>query len=143
MDAATANRIFDAMVDFASYAFNKPHAAGYAVLAYRTAYLKLYYPVEFMTATLNSYISAVNRLVAYIGSATRMGIKVLPPDINKSFEKFSVENNSIRFGLAAIKNVGENAMKDIISEREANGPFRASTISSGARGTSTKGCSRR
>ncbi len=123
VDAATANRIFDAMVDFASYAFNKPHAAGYAVLAYRTAYLKLYYPVEFMTATLNSYISAVNRLVAYIGSATRMGIKVLPPDINKSFEKFSVENNSIRFGLAAIKNVGENAMKDIISEREANGPF--------------------
>ncbi len=124
VDATTANRIFDAMTDFASYAFNKPHAAGYAVLAYRTAYLKLYYPVEFMTATLNSYISALNRLVAYIGSATRMGIKVLPPDINRSFEKFSVESGSIRFGLAAIKNVGEGAMKDIIAEREANGPFR-------------------
>lgn len=123
VDEATANRIFDAMTDFASYAFNKPHAAGYAVLAYRTAYLKLYYPVEFMTATLNSYISALNRLVAYIGSATRMGIKVLPPDINKSFEKFSVENGSIRFGLAAIKNVGESAMKDIIASREKNGPF--------------------
>ncbi|HWQ58480.1 MAG TPA: DNA polymerase III subunit alpha [Clostridia bacterium] len=123
VDAATANRIFDAMVDFASYAFNKPHAAGYAVLAYRTAYLKLYYPVEFMTATLNSYISALNRLVAYIGSATRMGIKVLPPDINKSFEKFSVEDGSIRFGLAAIKNVGESAMKDIIAGRNAEGPF--------------------
>lgn len=124
VDAATANRIFDAMTDFASYAFNKPHAAGYAVLAYRTAYLKLYYPVEFMTATLNSYISALNRLVAYIGSATRMGIKVLPPDINRSFENFSVESGSIRFGLAAIKNVGESAMKAIIEERESNGPFR-------------------
>ncbi|HOG01157.1 MAG: DNA polymerase III subunit alpha [Firmicutes bacterium ADurb.Bin248] len=123
VDAATANRIFDAMTDFASYAFNKPHAAGYAVLAYRTAYLKLYYPVEFMTATLNSYISALNRLVAYIGSATRMGIRVLPPDINKSFEKFSVESGSIRFGLAAIKNVGESAMKQIIASREKDGPF--------------------
>lgn len=123
VDAATANRIFDAMTDFASYAFNKPHAAGYAVLAYRTAYLKIYYPVEFMTATLNSYISAINRLVAYIGSASRMGIKVLPPDINRSFEKFSVEEGSIRFGLAAIKNVGQSAMKDIIGEREANGAF--------------------
>lgn len=123
VDEQTANKIFDAMTDFASYAFNKPHAAGYAVLAYRTAYLRLYYPVEFMTAMLNSYISVINRLVAYISSATRMGIKVLRPDINMSREKFSVENGSIRFGLAAIKNVGEGAMKDIINEREKNGPF--------------------
>ena len=123
VDAATANRIFDAMADFASYAFNKPHAAGYAVLAYRTAWLKRYHPVEFMTATLNSYISVLNRLVAYIGSATRMGIKVLPPDINRSFEKYSVENGSIRFGLAAIKNVGEGAVREIIANRTANGPF--------------------
>ena len=125
VDAGIANRIFDAMTDFASYAFNKPHAAGYAVLAYRTAWLKLYHPVEFMTATLNSYLGALNRLVAYIGAAARMGIKVLPPDINRSFEKFSVENGAIRFGLVAIKNVGEGAMREIITNRKANGPFRS------------------
>ncbi len=123
VDAETANRIFDAMADFASYAFNKPHAAGYAVLAYRTAYLKAHYPVEFMTAMLNSFISSVDQLAGYIGASKRMGIKVLPPDINMSREKFSVENGAIRFGLAGIRNVGEGAMKDIIAERDRNGRF--------------------
>lgn len=119
----TANRIFDAMADFASYAFNKAHAAGYAVLAYRTAYLKAHYPVEFMTAILNSFISSVDQLVGYINAAKRMGIKVLPPDINKSRERFSVENGAIRFGLAGIRNVGEFATKEIIADRDRRGSF--------------------
>lgn len=124
VDADTANKIFDAMADFASYAFNKPHAACYAVLAYRTAYLKVYYPVEFMTAMLNSFISNVDQLAGYISTARRMGITVLPPDINKSREKFSVEDGKIRFGLAGIRNVGEGAMKDIIKERDCGGSFK-------------------
>lgn len=123
IDADTANKIFDAMADFASYAFNKPHAACYAVLAYRTGYLKAYYPVEFMTAMLNSFISNVDQLAGYINTARKMGITVLPPDINKSREKFSVEDGKIRFGLAGIRNVGEGAMKDIIRERDMNGNF--------------------
>ncbi len=123
VNADVANKIFDAMTDFASYAFNKPHAAGYAVLAYRTAYLKAYYPVEFMTAMLNSFISSIDQLVNYIGACNRMGIRVLPPDINLSREKFSVENEAIRFGLAAIKNVGEGAMQNMIAQRDQNGPF--------------------
>ncbi len=123
IDADTANKIFDAMADFASYAFNKPHAACYAVLAYRTGYLKAYYPVEFMTAMLNSFISSVDQLAGYISTARKMGITVLPPDINKSREKFSVEDGKIRFGLAGIRNVGEGAMRDIIRERDRNGEF--------------------
>jgi len=122
--ADIANKIFDEMVDFASYAFNKPHAACYAVVAYRTAYLKLYYPVEFMTALINSFLGSIDKMAEYIASAKRMKIRVLPPHINKSLEKFSVETGNIRFGLAAIKNVGESAMRDIISERTKNGPFR-------------------
>lgn len=121
--ADIANKIFDEMVDFASYAFNKPHAACYAVVAYRTAYLKLYYPVEFMTAMINSFLGSIDKMAEYIASAKRMKISVLPPHVNKSVAKFSVEGNSIRFGLAAIKNVGENAMAEIIAERNANGPF--------------------
>ena len=122
--ADIANKIFDEMVDFASYAFNKPHAACYAVVAYRTAYLKLYYPVEFMTAMINSFLGSIDKMAEYIAAAKRMKISVLPPHVNKSVAKFSVEGNSIRFGLAAIKNVGENAMAEIIAERNANGPFR-------------------
>ncbi len=122
--ADIANKIFDEMVDFASYAFNKPHAACYAVVAYRTAYLKLYYPVEFMTALINSFLGNIDKMAEYIASAKKMKISVLPPHINKSMEKFSVEDGNIRFGLAAIKNVGENAMRDIIAERAQNGPFR-------------------
>ena len=121
--AEIANKIFDEMVDFASYAFNKPHAACYAVVAYRTAYLKLYYPVEFMTAIINSFLGSIDKMAEYINAAKRMKIPVLPPHVNRSVAKFSVEGNSIRFGLAAIKNVGESAMCDLIAERDANGPF--------------------
>lgn len=122
--AEIANKIFDEMVDFASYAFNKPHAACYAVVAYRTAYLKLYYPVEFMTAIINSFLGSIDKMAEYIGAAKKMKIPVLPPHVNKSVAKFSVEGTAIRFGLAAIKNVGESAMRDLIAERDAHGPFR-------------------
>ncbi|MBQ3131324.1 MAG: DNA polymerase III subunit alpha, partial [Clostridia bacterium] len=120
-----ANKIFDEMMDFASYAFNKSHAAAYAVLAYRTAYLKKYYPVEFMTALLNSFIGKdMGKISEYVNYCRQRGIAVYPPDINKSRAKFSVENGSIRFGFAAIKNVSETVTEQIAREREQNGPFR-------------------
>ena len=122
--AATANKIFDEMMDFASYAFNKSHAAGYAVLAYRTAYLKYYYPVAFLTALINSYMGSTDAVAAYVYSAKRHGITVLPPDVNKSMARFSVENGCIRFGLAAVRNVGSAAMEGMVRERETGGPFR-------------------
>ena len=120
-----ANKIFDEMMDFASYAFNKSHAAAYAVLAYRTAYLKKYYPVEFMTALLNSFIGKdMGKISEYVNYCRQRGIDVYPPDINKSQAKFSVEKGSIRFGFAAIKNVSESVTDQIAAERERNGPFR-------------------
>ncbi len=124
VDAKTANAIFDEMMDFASYAFNKSHAAAYAVVAYRTAYLRYYYPVEFITALLNSFISNTDKIVEYINSAIKHGIKILPPDVNKSYSRFSVENGSIRIGMASIKNVGEGAIDEIITERKNNGLFK-------------------
>lgn len=125
VDRDTANRIFDEMMDFASYAFNKSHAAAYAVLAYRTAYLKKYYPVEFMTAQMNSFIGKdMGKISEYVNYCRQRGIKVLPPDVNSSMAKFSVENGSIRFGFAAIKNVSESITGQIAAEREQNGPFK-------------------
>ncbi|MEG1559484.1 MAG: DNA polymerase III subunit alpha [Clostridia bacterium] len=120
-----AGKIFDEMMDFASYAFNKAHAAGYAVLAYRTAYLKYYYLTEFMTALINSFLGNTDKIAEYLFFAKERGIKQLPPDINKSFARFSVENGAIRFGLAAIKNVGEKAIDDMISERKTYGDFKS------------------
>lgn len=119
-----ANRIFDEMMDFASYAFNKAHAAGYAVLAYRTAYLKRYYPVELMTALLNGYRNNVDTVASYVYAARRLGIRVLPPDINRSQALFSVEGEAIRFGLSTVKNVSETVMFGVVRDREQNGPFR-------------------
>lgn len=125
VDRDTANRIFDEMMDFASYAFNKSHAAAYAVLAYRTAYLKKYYPVEFMTAQMNSFIGKdMGKISEYVNYCRQRGINVLPPDVNSSMAKFSVENGSIRFGFAAIKNVSESITGQIAAEREQNGPFK-------------------
>ncbi len=118
-----ANIIYDEMMDFASYAFNKSHAAAYAVVAYRTAYLKKYYPVEFFTAMINSYLGNADKISEYIYAAQKQGIELLPPDVNKSYPKFTVENGKIRFGLAAIRNVGESAMEQIIEERTKNGEF--------------------
>jgi len=121
---AVANRIFDEMMDFASYAFNKSHAAAYAVLAYRTAYLKHYYPVEFMTALINSYMGTSDKVAEYVYSAQRQGIKTLPPDVNRSRARFSPENGAIRFGLAAVRGVGDKVMRDMVQNRERDGAFR-------------------
>ena len=121
--AETANKIFDEMTDFASYAFNKAHAACYAVVAYRTAYLKYHYPVEMMTALINSFIGSADKIADYIYYCRKRGIRILPPDINKSEPHFSVENGAIRFGLVAIRNVGEEAMASLLEERRKNGAF--------------------
>ncbi|QCX34475.1 DNA polymerase III subunit alpha [Caloramator sp. E03] len=122
-----ANKLFDLMMDFASYAFNKSHAAAYAVVAYQTAYLKRYYPIEFMTALLTSVMGSNEKIAFYIYACKKMGIEVLPPDINESNVNFSVAGNKIRFGLAAIKNVGKGAINSIISAREEKGPFKSFT----------------
>ncbi|MGI6705776.1 MAG: DNA polymerase III subunit alpha [Clostridia bacterium] len=118
-----ANKIFDEMMDFAEYAFNKSHAAAYGVVAYQTAWLKYYYPVEYMAALMTSFLGNSDKIAAYIQSCKKMGIQVLPPDINKSYAKFTVEGNGIRFGLAAVKNVGYNAIQAIIGAREQKGTF--------------------
>lgn len=113
-----ANKIYDQMIDFANYAFNKSHAAAYAVIAYQTAWLKKYYPVEFMAALLTSVMGNDKKVAQYIMNCKNMSISVLPPDVNESYEKFTVIGDKIRFGLAAVKNVGENAVEFIIKRRE-------------------------
>ncbi|NLN65996.1 MAG: DNA polymerase III subunit alpha [Clostridiaceae bacterium] len=125
VDEKTANAIFDEMIDFASYAFNKSHAAAYAVIGYQTAWLKHYYPVEFMAALLNSFLGSPGKISQYVMECKKNGIDVLPPDINESREAFAVSGRKIRFGLAAVKNVGNNVVKQIISERTKNGPFKS------------------
>ncbi len=123
VDEFTANKIFDEMMDFASYAFNKSHAAAYAVVAYQTAWLKHYYPVEFLAASLNSFLGSSDKVSQYVNECKALNIKVLPPDVNESSVRFTVVNQKIRFGLAAIKNVGENAIQSMIKERAENGMF--------------------
>ena len=123
IDAESANKIFDEMSEFAKYAFNKSHAACYAVVAYRTAYLKAYYPAEFMASMLNSYLGNLDKVPEYIDECKKLGIEILKPDINKSFGKFTVENGKIRFGLGSIKNVGVQPVENIIKERNTNGEF--------------------
>lgn len=117
-----AIRIFDQMTDFASYAFPKPHAVAYAVVAYWTAWLKVHHPVEFMAALMNSVLGNADKISVYIQYCRRKGIPVLPPDVNRSGVFFTVEGSSIRFGLSAIKNVGHAAMEDLLRER-LRGPF--------------------
>jgi len=124
VDAKIAEQIFNQMESFAQYAFNKSHAAAYAVVGYQTAYLKKYHPAEFMAANLNSFLGNFDKAAAYVLYCRNNGIKVIPPDINKSFEKFTVEGNLIRFGLAAIKNLGLSAVQAIVKERE-KGPFKS------------------
>lgn len=118
-----ANQIFDDMIDFAKYAFNKSHAAAYGVLAYQTAYLKVHYPVEFMAALMTSVMGNTDKVVEYIRECEAIGIKVLPPDINKSYSKFSVEGDNIRFGLVAVKNVATNSVAKLVDERSSRGEF--------------------
>ncbi len=119
-----ANRIYDEMIDFAKYAFNKSHAAAYAVVAYQTAYLKYYYPVEFMAALMTSVIDAPAKVAEYIYTCRQMGIKILPPDINTGEGRFTVDGGNIRYGLAAIKSIGKPVIEAIIAERERNGQFK-------------------
>lgn len=121
--AETANKIFDEMTDFAKYAFNKSHAACYAVVAYQTAWLKCHYPVEFMAALMTSVIGNSDKVSAYIGTCKQMGIKVLPPDINRGFGNFSTCDEGILFCLSAVKSVGKQVIADIVNEREKNGQF--------------------
>ena len=124
IDEKTANQIYDEMIDFAKYAFNKSHAAAYAVVAYQTAWLKYYYPVEFMAALMTSVIDNSGKVSEYIYTCRQMGIEILPPDINKGVGNFSVDNGKIRYGLAAIKSIGRPVIEAIIKEREAAGEFK-------------------
>lgn len=119
-----AERIFDLMAKFAEYGFNKSHSAAYALIAYQTAYLKAHYPVEFMASLLTSEVQNPDKIVKYIGECREMGIEILPPDINESHKDFTVVDGKIRFGLAAVKNVGEAAIDIIITERERGGKFK-------------------
>ena len=118
-----ASGIFDDMTDFAKYAFNKSHAACYAVVAYQTAWLKYYYPVEFMAALMTSVIDSAKKVSEYTLTCRNMGIELLPPDINQGQSGFSVDGESIRYALTAIKGVGQSAIDDIVAERRARGPF--------------------
>lgn len=124
IDEVSSNKIFDEMTDFAKYAFNKSHAAAYAVVAYRTAYLKAHYPAEFMAAMLNSFIGSLDKVPQYISECKKLGISILKPSINDSMSLFTVKDNSIRFGLAAVKNVGEAVVDSIVMERKENGAFK-------------------
>lgn len=121
---AAANKIFDQMMDFASYAFNKSHAAAYAVVAYQTAYLMRYYTTEFIAAMLNSVMGSSEKVAFYIRFANERGIEILPPDINESYTKFTVQGEQIRFGMAAIKNVGVNVIENIAKVRSEKGKFK-------------------
>ena len=127
IDEKSANKIFDEMAEFAKYAFNKSHAAAYAVVSYRTAYLKAYYPEEFMAATLNSYLGNLDKVPIYVDECRRMNIEILKPDVNKSFTKFTVDNSKIRFGLGSIKNVGIAVVDSIVRERQQNGEYKSFT----------------
>jgi len=118
-----ADKIFDLIATFARYGFNKAHSVGYAYIAYQTAYLKAHYPVEFMAATLSSEIGNSDRIVTLMEECKRMGIQVLPPEVNESVGKFKVFKDKIRFGLEAVKNVGENAINSIVAAREKFGKF--------------------
>jgi DNA polymerase-3 subunit alpha len=123
IDHSMAEKIFDLITYFAGYGFNKSHSAAYAMISYRTAYLKANYPVEFMTALLTSEKNNSDKLADYISESVRMDIEILPPDVNESFKNFTVVGDDIRFGLSAVKNVGVNAADYIISNRRENGKF--------------------
>ena len=118
-------KIFDLMEQFAGYGFNKSHSAAYALLAYQTAYLKTKYPVEFMAALLTSVSGSTDDVVKYINECREMGIAVEPPDVNVSDAYFTPHGEAIRFGLAAVKNVGHNAIESIVKARKESGAFKS------------------
>ena len=119
-----ANHVFDEMIDFAKYAFNKSHAAAYAVVAYQTAWLRCHYPMEFMAALLTSVITNPKKITEYINTCRSMGIRILQPDINEGESGFSVSGDAIRYGLSAIKSLGKNVIDAMIEEREAHGKYK-------------------
>lgn len=123
-DLKVAGDLYDTMAKFAEYGFNKSHAVAYALIAYQTAFLKKYYPAAFFAATLSYELSNKDKVTAYIADAKKMGLEVLPPDINESLWPFNVVDDNIRFGMGAVKNVGEGAVEAIIAEREKNGPYK-------------------
>ena len=123
IDEVSANKIFDEMSEFAKYAFNKSHAAAYAVVSYRTAFLKSYYKEELMAATLNSFLGNLDKIPVYINDCKKLNIEILPPNINKSETKFTVDDSKIRFGLGSVKNVGIQVIDSIVEERQANGDY--------------------
>jgi DNA polymerase-3 subunit alpha len=120
-----AEKIFDLMAKFAEYGFNKSHSAAYALLAYETAYLKAHYPIEFMAASLTSEVQNPDKIVKYIAECRELRIEILPPDINESYRNFTVVGSQSRFGLAAVKNVGDAAIDVILTERDAGGKFQS------------------
>ncbi len=124
IDERIANKIYDEMIDFAKYAFNKSHAAAYAVVSYQTAWLKYYYPVEFMAALMTSVIDNPGKVAEYIYTCRQMGIDILPPDINKGVGTFSVDNGNIRYALSAIKSIGRPIIEVILEERKKHGLFK-------------------
>ncbi len=125
IDEKVANHIYDEMTDFAKYAFNKSHAAGYAVVAYQTAWLKYYYPVEFMAALMTSVLGNAGKVSEYILTCRRMGIEVLPPNINEGEGSFSVKNGKIVYGLSAIKSIGRPVIESLVQNRKEHGPFKS------------------
>ena len=125
IDRGKASDIFDTIDKFAGYGFNKSHAAAYAMVAYQTAFLKANYPVEFMAASMTLDMHNIDKLAAFRGELTRLGIEILPPDVNKSEVTFAVEDGAIRYALAAVKNVGVGAMEALVAAREKNGPFKS------------------
>ena len=124
IDEKVANKIYDEMIDFAKYAFNKSHAAAYGVVSYQTAYLKYYYPVEFMAALMTSVIENPSKVAEYVYACRGMDIQILPPDINRGYSDFSVDSGQIRYGLAAIKSIGKQVIQVIVSDRKEYGDFK-------------------
>ncbi len=122
---AVAQSIYDEIVDFANYAFNKAHAVCYAVVAYQTAYLKCHYPKQYMAALMTSVLDSATKVSGYIAECKELGIPVLPPDINHSYDHFTVEGDAIRFGLGAVKNVGRGLIRSMVSKRQQDGPFKS------------------
>lgn len=125
ISAEVANKIYDEMTDFAKYAFNRSHAAGYSVITYQTAFLKYYYPKEYMAALLTSVMSNTRKVSEYIDECRKSGIEILPPDVNEGLGGFSVSGNAIRYGMGAIKGLGDSVIDSIVEERVRNGKYRS------------------
>ncbi|MDZ7837271.1 MAG: hypothetical protein U5N58_04565 [Actinomycetota bacterium] len=124
IEEKTAQKVFELINHFAEYGFNKSHSTAYAMISYQTAYLKANYPVEFMAALLSIRMGSQEKVAQYVNETRRLGIEVLPPDINESYSDFTVVTDSIRFGLSAIKNVGSNVIEEIEKERKKGGKFK-------------------